>query len=198
MCKHARSTSYNTCVIAFFIQLDESFLQLSLLAHAPALTWLFLWLTQLGDARTIIVVALSITFVLWRHKRLSYKAGFFVTLFSSLAGSYILKALIERARPGLSWNLVIETGYSFPSTHAAVSFAVYGFLAYMALKLMHPISHRLPWTLFLSVLIVFIGFSRVYLCVHFVSDVLAGFVVGALALWLGVYVTNRVSKYLAR
>jgi len=167
-------------------------------AHTPTLTWFFLWLTQLGDARTIIIIALSITFVLWRHKRLSYKAGFFVTLLSALAGSYILKALIERARPELNWNLVLETGYSFPSTHAAVSFAVYGFLAYMALKLMHPVSHRLPWTVFLSVLIALIGFSRVYLGVHYINDVLAGFIVGAFALWLGVYVTNRVSNYLAR
>lgn len=163
--------------------------------NRPAiLITLFTLLTQLGDARWITVVALAMAVVAWRHKRFEYKAGLAVALFGSLGMSYLIKILVQRVRPDSHFALIEVTGYSFPSMHAAVSLATYGFLAYMIYKLMHPPHHRVPWIIFLSLLIFCIGFSRIYLGVHYVSDVLGGFAIGALFLWLGVVVTNRVAQ----
>ncbi len=179
-------------MVTFAQALDTSFVEFATAQHVPILTSFFLWITQLGDARSIIVVSVSIAIVLWRHKRWQYKVGFFLALATSLCGSYALKIAVERSRPLVDSALVLETGYSFPSMHAAIAFAVYGFLAYMVWKFMHPPQQRFVWIVFLSVLIVIIGFSRVYLGVHYASDVLAGFAVGALSIWLGAYITRRL------
>src|SRR3989344_1678018 len=118
--------------------------------RSPLLSELFEWVTPLGDARSIIVLAIAIAIVLWRHRRWNYKVGFFAALFSSLIISYLLKIVIERGRPESALDFFYLTPYSFPSIHAAVSLATYGFLAYMAWKLMQPEAHRVPWVFFLS------------------------------------------------
>jgi membrane-associated phospholipid phosphatase len=161
--------------------------------RVPFWNSVFSFLTQLGDARWITVVALSMAFVLWRHRRFAYKAGLAVALFGSLFASEVIKLLVQRARPDAALALIHETGYSFPSMHATVSLAIYGFLAYMVWKLMHPPHHRLPWVIFLCVLIALIGFSRIYLGVHYFSDVLGGYVVGGIFLWLGILTTKRLN-----
>ncbi len=152
----------------------------------------FIFLTQLGDARTITVIGVSMAIVLLRHKRKAYVAGLGVAIFGSLAVSYIIKIIVQRPRP--PFPLINVSGYSFPSMHAAVSMAAYGFLAYMVWKLMHPPHHRLPWVIALSILILLIGASRVYLDVHYTSDVLTGFIIGGFFVWLGIVVTKKLLK----
>jgi undecaprenyl-diphosphatase len=158
--------------------------------RTPILTDFFSLITQLGDARWIIVVALSLAFVLWRHKRLAYKIGFAVALFGSVCSSYLIKVSVARPRPPFAERLITEGGYSFPSMHAAVSLAVFGFLAYVAYKILRPHHHRMPLAIGLGILALVIGFSRIYLGVHYASDVIAGYVLGILFIYLGVRATR--------
>ena len=151
------------------------------------------WLTTFGDARTITIVSIAFAFVLWRHRRFAYKAGFAVALFGSLAASYALKLVIERPRPPHPLAAITEPGYSFPSMHATVSMAAYGFVVFAIWTIMRPRSHRAPAALVLAALILMIGFSRVYLGVHYTSDVLGGYLVGAVFLFLGIRVTRALS-----
>ncbi len=151
------------------------------------------WITTFGDSRTITVVALALAFVLWRHRRFAYKTGFAVALFGSIGTSYALKLLIERPRPLAPLALINEPGYSFPSMHAAVSMATYGFLAYLLWHVLQPKSHRAPAVIALITLIGLIGFSRVYLGVHYATDVLGGYLVGAVFIWIGARVTRALS-----
>lgn len=160
--------------------------------RSPIIISLFNFITQCGDARWIAVVAIGMAVVAWRHRRFEYKAGLAVALLGSLAASSLIKILVHRVRPDSPFALMDVSGYSFPSMHAAVSLATYGFLAYMIYKLMHPPHHRLPWVYALSGLILLIGFSRIYLGVHYTSDVLGGFVVGGIFLWLGIQITSRL------
>jgi undecaprenyl-diphosphatase len=109
----------------------------------------------------------------------------------------LLKHLFQRKRP-LSPLLKAAKGLSFPSGHAIMAVTFYGLLIYI---LQHSITiDWLKWlaTILVFVLIVLIGFSRIYLRVHYASDVAAGFIIGLLWLlislavlkWLEGYVTS--------
>lgn len=182
-------------MIPWVVGLDNAITTTLTSVRVPFWNDVFMFVTQLGDARWITVVALAIALVAWRHRRFEFKAGLAVALFGSLIASQIIKLMVQRMRPDASAALIHVTGYSFPSMHAAVSLATYGFLAYMAWTLMHPPHHRAPWIFLLSILIVLIGFSRMYLGVHYASDVIAGFAVGGVSLWLGILVTKRLGGY---
>jgi undecaprenyl-diphosphatase len=109
----------------------------------------------------------------------------------------LLKQLFQRKRP-LSPLLKAAKGLSFPSGHAIMAVTFYGLLIYI---LQHSITiDWLKWlvTVLVTVLIILIGFSRIYLRVHYASDVAAGFIIGLLWLlislavlkWLEGYVTS--------
>lgn len=99
--------------------------------------------------------------------------------------NFLLKAIVQRPRPDMGIRLVSESGYSFPSGHSMVAMAFYGLLLWMVL---HYEKDRLVKYLCSAgfvVIILLIGISRVYLGVHYASDVIAGFCVSAA--WLGIY-----------
>jgi undecaprenyl-diphosphatase len=113
---------------------------------------------------------------------------------SSLVLMLLLKQLFQRKRP-LSPLLKAAKGLSFPSGHAIMAVTFYGLLIYI---LQHSISNDLlKWlvTFFVIVLIVLIGFSRVYLRVHYASDVAAGFIIGLLWLLISLAVLNWLESY---
>ena len=86
----------------------------------------------------------------------------------------ILKYIVQRNRPE-GYRLIDESGYSFPSGHSMVSTAFYGFLIYLVIKKVKNKYLKNFLVILLSILIILIGFSRVYLGVHYASDVIAGF-----------------------
>lgn len=85
-----------------------------------------------------------------------------------------LKQIVQRPRP-TEYRIVNETGYSFPSGHSMVSMAFYGFLIYLIYKYVKNQYLKIGLITFLSILIISIGISRIYLGVHYTSDVMAGF-----------------------
>lgn len=107
-----------------------------------------------------------------------------VNLVCVLALNQLLKAIVQRPRPE-GFRLVSEVGYSFPSGHSMISMAFFGLCAWMV---WHYESDRVAkwfYCICFALLIVFVGISRIYLGVHYASDVLAGFCV-SLA-WLAIY-----------
>jgi membrane-associated phospholipid phosphatase len=113
---------------------------------------------------------------------------------SSLGLMIVLKQLFQRKRPEIPL-LSHAQGLSFPSGHALMSVTFYGLLIYIILQ---TISNKpLKWSLtgFFVVLILMIGFSRVYLRVHYASDVLAGFIIGLLWLLISLAILKRIENY---
>ena len=104
----------------------------------------------------------------------------------------MLKNIVQRPRP-LEYRIIDETGYSFPSGHSMVSAAYYGFIIYLIYKMVE--NKKIKWTLItiLSLLVISIGISRIYLGVHYTSDVIAGFLISISFL---VIYTSIVSKIL--
>ena len=128
-------------------------------------------ITQFGGTILMIVWALA-SLVLIKNKRISISVVSNLVLIALL--NNILKLIVRRARP-TGFRLIAETGYSFPSGHSMVSMAFYGYLIYLIYKNVR--NKKLRWTLItcFSLLILIIGMSRIYLGVHYTSDVFAGF-----------------------
>ncbi|MEG1990419.1 MAG: phosphatase PAP2 family protein [Clostridia bacterium] len=111
--------------------------------------------------------------------------GLIISLNLGLVASlnYILKIIFTRQRP-INLMLVKEAGYSFPSGHAMTSIAFYGLLIYFSNKYMKNKYIKNIIKFVLTLLIILIGFSRLYLGVHYPSDVIAGFILGYIYLKL--------------
>ena len=102
----------------------------------------------------------------------------------------LLKNILQRPRP-TEYRIIEETGYSFPSGHSMVSMAFYGYLIYLIYKYVK--NKYIKWTLIvlLSILICSIGISRIYLGVHYTSDVLGGFLISLSYLIVYTLIVNR-------
>ena len=168
------------------VAIDERLAALLAAHREPALTNVFLWLTLLGkgDVVTVVAAAACALFLLWRRRHLL--VPLLITLAGTQATVQAIKHLILRARPGAELAYYVEKSFAFPSGHAATSTALYGFLVYALAR------DAATWTkcaniAFAGLVIVFaVGLSRLYLGVHFLSDVLGGYVVGLLWLVMGV------------
>ncbi|MEO8112011.1 MAG: phosphatase PAP2 family protein, partial [Ginsengibacter sp.] len=116
---------------------------------------------------------------------------------SSLLLMLVLKLIFHRERP-LTPLMAQAKGYSFPSGHALMSVTFYGLLILIVWQSSKPV--WLKWLLSVSLffLIIIIGISRVYLRVHYASDVLAGFCIGLMWLLLSLWILDKIEKYTGR
>ncbi len=124
-------------------------------------------------------------FFLKKNKKIS--AYIIVNLGLVAVLNFILKHIMQRPRPE-GYRLVAEKGYSFPSGHSMIGIAFYGFLIYLIHKNIKNKALKIILTVILAIIILSIGISRIYLGVHYTSDVLAGFLTGLAFLILFVHV----------
>lgn len=137
-------------------------------------------ISLLASGWAITVISAACIYVLWRKPELRREA---ISLLIVGAGGqavvYGLKEIFHRARPEA---IFAHLGYSFPSGHAFAAVGLYGMFAYW-LGRSASLNRRVAIWLGAALLILLIGFSRIYLCVHYASDVLAGFAAGLPWLW---------------
>ena len=157
---------------------------------------IMLFITFLGKHQFLIPANLILIFYFLLVKRQNWFSIRVITIaISSLVLMLLLKQLFQRKRP-LSPLLNAAKGLSFPSGHAIMAVTFYGLLIYI---LQHSITTDwLKWfvTILIIVLIVSIGFSRVYLRVHYASDVAAGFIIGLLWLLLSLAILKWLEGYI--
>lgn len=151
----------------------------------PVLDRIMLSLTRLGDPEfVIVIVVVTLVLLLWRRQRTEAKI-FAIACLGALILNQGLKLFFAKPRPALWTPLIVEKSFSFPSGHALGSLVLYGFLAYL-LAIQYP--KRSRWIYSLTfVLVIAIGISRLYLGVHWFTDIAAGYAVGLL--WLVVCIT---------
>ena len=147
------------------------------------------FITNFGGAIFLITLTI-VLLVLIKNKKIG------ISIFSNLVIvtilNQLLKAILQRPRP-TEYRIVEETGYSFPSGHSMVSMAFYGYLIYLIYKYVK--NKYIKWIsiVLLSILVCSIGISRIYLGVHYTSDVLGGFLISMS--YLVIYI-SAVNKFL--
>lgn len=146
------------------------------------------FITNFGGAIFVIAIALILA-ILIKNKKISL--SIIINLITITGLNQLLKRILQRPRP-TEYKIVEESGYSFPSGHSMVSMAFYGYLIYLVYKYVK--NKYLKWSLIviLSILIGSIGISRIYLGVHYTSDVLAGFLISISYLIIYVITTNKL------
>jgi membrane-associated phospholipid phosphatase len=162
---------------------------------SPRTNGIMLFFTELGKHTFLIPanIALIIIFLFIKQHRW-YSIKIPAIALSSLALMFLLKNLFARPRPDIPL-LEEARGLSFPSGHALMSVTFYGLLIYIVWKMVKPKWLKLVSVTFFVLLIFVIGFSRIYLRVHYASDVLAGFATGFLWLVFSIWVLNRMEKF---
>ena len=150
-------------------------------------------ITELGSTGAVTAVAFLTLLVgvligPWLHGVLGAAAIGLASL-----GNEALKAVIARARPDVLDPIVDERGFSFPSGHSALGMAAWGILGVLVMRSRLPLGVRRGIVVVLVVLIVLIGLSRIWLGVHYPTDVLAGWTAGAVIVLVYARLTRRVS-----
>ncbi|MBD8924336.1 phosphatase PAP2 family protein [bacterium] len=145
------------------------------------------FITNFGGAIFLIILTITL-FILIKNKKIGLSIILNLIVITGL--NQILKYILQRPRP-TEYRLIEETGFSFPSGHSMVSMAFYGYLIYLIYKYVK--NKDLKWIsiVLLSILICSIGISRIYLGVHYTSDVLGGFLISLSYLIVYTLIVNR-------
>ena len=157
--------------------------------RAPYLTGILKIITELGGTIFLTLMGILSIFLV-KNKIIKWLIPLNLVLSAIINTS--LKYLIQRPRPE-GYRLIEQGGFSFPSGHSMSSMAFYGFLIYLVHKKVKNEKKSKIYTAVFSILIILIGLSRIYLGVHYASDVLAGFSVGLS--YLIVFCTFVKEKY---
>jgi len=152
---------------------------LMLALHGLSQPWLdsfFIGITR--TAGEWVIVPLGVTAVyLWRQQKSATAIMILVSFIGAVALNTLLKALFARPRPQIFPQLMVENSFSFPSGHTMAAVAFYGLLAILLWR-----NQRHPWAVLSGLWVFLVAVSRVYLGVHYPSDVLASLAVGTI--WL--------------
>ena len=147
------------------------------------------FITNFGGAIFLIVVTIAL-FILIKNKKIRLSILSNLVIITIL--NQLLKRILQRPRP-TEYRIIEETGYSFPSGHSMISMAFYGYLIYLIYKYIKNKYIKWIFIVLLSILICAIGISRIYLGVHYTSDVLGGFLISIS--YLIIYI-SAVNKFL--
>ena len=145
------------------------------------------FITNFGGAIFLVIATITL-FIVIKNKKIG------ISILSNLAIvtvlNQLIKRILQRPRP-TEYRIIEETGYSFPSGHSMVSMAFYGYFIYLIYKYVKNKYVKWISISLLSLLICAIGISRIYLGVHYTSDVLGGFLISISYLIIYISVANK-------
>ncbi len=176
-------------------QIDRRVLNLMPNIRTPLQTSFFRVVTTLSNFQTTLLLTIAIVIVLWR-KRHRVLAGIFVAAVAAEeALTWIIKNSVQRHRPDRALSIIREGGYSFPSGHAFRATLLFGLLAYLFFRSAKSKKAKFAG-IGLYVLSVFlVADSRVYLGVHYPSDVWGSVLIGCVVLTLSIGGIEIISRY---
>lgn len=167
---------------------DETIYNLIMRMYCTPVTGIMMFISYLGSAITFITLAIGFIFLIKKKKdsrMLILNLGLVFIL------NRILKYIIRRPRPPVV-RIMTATGYSFPSGHSMVSIGFYGLLIYYIYKNVENKKLKNTLIAILSLLILLIGISRIYLGLHYATDVIGGYIIGGI--YLVLFIKNIYNK----
>lgn len=151
---------------------------------SSSVTEIMILISFFGSGEFLTALSFILIIAFYRKERYSfYSAMIVINLMLSSLINLGIKYIIHRSRPNIL-KLIEIGGFSFPSGHSMASMSFYGFLIYLTLK-NYKAKVKYLIMVSLSIVILLIGLSRIYLGVHYASDVIGGFSLGIL--WTGIY-----------
>ena len=149
---------------------------------SPIMDWFMIFITEIGSPVVMgLLLVIGMTWIIVKHKNFFGMLGYMISVAGAGLLNLLLKGAFERERP--NFNRIVEAdGFSFPSGHSMGSMVFFGFLGYLVIRSNCKPVTKIGWGILFSMIILFIGISRIYLGVHFPSDVLAGYTAGII--WL--------------
>lgn len=173
-------------IFGFTNSIDMGFYNFLMNFRCSFLDNYFILITKCGDVSFICGLVLGVILILRNKYSLLYGC---LAIDCALTNK-IVKHIIRRDRPDVL-KLIKQGGFSFPSGHSMISMCMYGCLIYVVLKKIK--NKYLKWFLvfILSLLIVSVGLSRIYVGVHYLSDVVSGFILGLIILILYIELINK-------
>lgn len=168
-------------------QIDQRVTEFFASLRSPGLTRFVVFITDMGDLYGYLVLtAIATAFFLIKFKSWKFILQLLGVLILASLSNIALKRAINRARPDADHLVVVET-LSYPSGHSMSAMAFYGFLIYLLFKIQMATWLRITLVFLFSFMILSIGLSRIYLGVHFPSDVAGGFIAGLI--WVAFCIT---------
>lgn len=168
---------------------DRALADFFITSREAALLAFFSWFTLFGEWYSVAVISALTALLLWRWKKYTYILPLFVALAGNEFVVEVAKILVHRARP--IGGAILKNGFSFPSGHAALAGALYGFLAYALCRETSSRGRKIFIITGSALLTILMGLSRVYLGVHYVSDVIGGYGIGLSTAGIAAWVSAR-------
>lgn len=162
----------------------------------PALDTAMRLFSFVGSFPVIALVAVAVLTWCWRKGDRQAFAALLGVIAINEALNFVLKHLFERTRPNLFAEIATLHTYGFPSGHAMAAAAIYGMMAMVIMRLAPR--HRVWIGLMTLLLALLIGLSRIYLGVHWITDVLAGYAAGATILFAGILLLEFCPDFIQR
>ena len=132
----------------------------------------FCHFTHIGDTVSVIIIVAILFFLFKKRKD---KVLLIFTVATTVALNQLLKHIIMRPRPPMERRLVKQGGYSFPSGHSMIALCICGLLIYFAVTRMKNKTWKIVSCILLTIICLLVGTSRIYVGVHYPSDVLGGY-----------------------
>jgi undecaprenyl-diphosphatase len=167
-----------------FVAIDDGVITWLHNYWGPAANNFMLFFTTLGEVWVLGPLIAVAAYALTRYGRWIDAVGLVLAGLGAGLLNLLLKDIFERARPDLFDGPIHLTTYSFPSGHAMGSIAVYGMLAFIGVRLINSRLWQAAIVLTAALTVFFIGLSRVYFGVHYPTDVIGGYLAGAI--WLAI------------
>lgn len=155
---------------------------------SPGVTKVFRFITRFGSVEVIFPLCILIFMLMKDKKKIILSI---VNILGAVCLNQVLKFIIERPRPAVV-RLAEASGFSFPSGHSMCSLAFYGFLLYLLIRSNGGFHFKLFGSIIICALIILIGVSRIYLGVHYSSDVIAGFALALAYLIVFTDITDKI------
>lgn len=174
--------------------IDQTVLESLYAIRDISTVYMLIWITELGSKIVIGGLTLCIILVLALRARFVELAGLIISVAGSAGTVYIIKNLVGRARPNETFQAYLETGFSFPSGHATMALALYGFVAWILWHNASTVFWRVALPTAAAIIVGTIGFSRLYLGLHWASDVLAGFALAGFFVWMGIFFIKKFER----
>ena len=169
-------SSFDSFIYKYFFHIRNNFFNV-----------FFVFFTRLGDIIPVTIITICLLMALNKEDRYILGSSMIITLLLNQG----LKYIIQRPRPPIEERLISQGGYSYPSGHSMMAMCLYGVVIYLINTKLKNKKLKIILTILLSIIILLIGISRIYVRVHYPSDVLGAYLLTILILIINITLINN-------